>query len=179
MTLGDRVVVMNKGIVQQIDEPDRLYREPANMLVAGFIGSPAMTVLHGVASAGTVDLGPVRVPVGRGRISGPVVVGLRPEDFEPAIDSDDQAVVADVQITEQLGPELLAYCSADGLRVAETERASTDEAELARSRSLRDRFVVRLAPTAGVRPGDRIRLAIAGARLRVFDPATGRALGLT
>ena len=47
MTLGDRVVVMNKGVVQQVDTPDRLYRMPTNTFVAGFIGSPAMNFFHG------------------------------------------------------------------------------------------------------------------------------------
>ncbi|MGH3026714.1 MAG: ABC transporter ATP-binding protein, partial [Gaiellaceae bacterium] len=85
MTLGDRVVVLNKGVVQQVATPDELYRRPANTFVAGFIGSPAMNFLRGRLHDGGVQLGPellARKGGQRrrlGKASGEVVVGVRPE----------------------------------------------------------------------------------------------------
>ena len=61
MTLGDRVVVMNKGVVQQVDEPEQLYRYPTNTFVAGFIGSPAMNFLNGTLDAGALQIGRARI----------------------------------------------------------------------------------------------------------------------
>ena len=74
MTLGDRVVVMRHGVVQQVDAPERLYRKPANMFVAGFIGSPAMNFVQGTLANGRVVLGEhsVALPSANGH-SGPVV----------------------------------------------------------------------------------------------------------
>ena len=79
MTLADRVVVMNKGVVQQVGTPTDIYDRPANTFVAGFIGSPAMNLVPGEIVDGTFSGGALRVP-GLTSASGPVVLGFRAED---------------------------------------------------------------------------------------------------
>src|SRR5438552_9350071 len=118
MTLGDRVVVLNKGVVQQVDTPDRLYRYPDNVFVAGFIGSPSMNLLRGRLEGGAVRLGSQRLELpAPPRREGDVLVGLRPEDFTLANGSDAGAFDAEVAFTERLGPETLVHFRAADLSV--------------------------------------------------------------
>ncbi|MFZ3237265.1 MAG: sn-glycerol-3-phosphate ABC transporter ATP-binding protein UgpC [Stellaceae bacterium] len=120
MTLGDRVVVMRDGLVQQVGEPLELYNEPANRFVAGFLGSPAMnfatvTVQHTDGALWAEDDGiRIRVPgqtAGRlGRFAGQqVTMGIRPEDLHlaSAADPDDLGFDAAVEVVEKLGSEIL------------------------------------------------------------------------
>src|SRR6476646_6401390 len=85
MTMGDRVAVMKLGVLQQVDTPLKLYDKPANLFVAGFIGSPQMNLLEGVAAAdGTVKVGGYAVPVdpaAKRKMKGLVTVGVRPENW--------------------------------------------------------------------------------------------------
>jgi multiple sugar transport system ATP-binding protein len=163
MTLGDRVVVMRHGVVQQVDAPERLYRRPANMFVAGFIGSPAMNFVEGTLSNGSVVLGeyPVPLPAPSGR-TGPVVVGIRPEDVAVG---DAGEVAAQIEITEQLGPEMLVHVDVPGLRLAATE-----------GEERRTRLVSRAPGTYEGARGDRVRVAFNTEHLQLFDPVSGDAL---
>src|SRR5690242_102394 len=113
MTLGQRVAVLSRGVIQQVDEPQGLYRRPANTFVAGFIGSPPMNFVRGRLGDGTVELGPYRIELPaalHGRVSangGDVLVGLRPEAFDDAGmagANGGPVLPALVEITEQLGP---------------------------------------------------------------------------
>jgi multiple sugar transport system ATP-binding protein len=178
MTLGDRVVVLNKGVVQQIDPPETLYRHPANIFVASFIGSPPMNFLAGELSAGSVRLGAhsVELPEHRpllGRHAGPVVVGIRPEDFELAHRAGEpETLIADVRITEQLGPEMLAHFRIEGLDVARLG-LQTEEAD---PTDLDDMLIGRFDSGANIAQGERVVLQIKRDRVQLFDPATGRSL---
>src|SRR6266536_2646572 len=131
MTLGDRVVVLNKGIAQQIDKPEVLYRRPANTFVAGFIGSPAMNFLHGRLERGTLTVGTQQVdlPAGGPTVrSGDVIVGVRPEDF---ISANGDGIEAQVAFTESLGPETLVHFHSPALEVIERrEQVEVGEEEL-------------------------------------------------
>jgi multiple sugar transport system ATP-binding protein len=116
MTLGDRVAVMRKGTIQQVDTPRDLYENPANLFVAGFIGSPGMNFV-----VATVEGGQVRMPFAS--FAAPeglalperVIVGLRPEHFEDASlvpeDERDAGIVftAHVDVVESVGSDLYAY----------------------------------------------------------------------
>jgi len=97
MTLGDRIVVMNGGEIQQIDAPMRLYEKPANVFVAGFLGSPAMNFFRGGVDGG-----------GRVKIAdeGDVIVGVRPEDLVLAADADSDALEATLEVVEPVGNEM-------------------------------------------------------------------------
>jgi len=184
MTLGDRVVVMDKGVVQQVDAPDRLYREPVNAFVAGFIGSPAMNFLRGDLAEQAVQLGPHRIPLPEtlkralSRRTGSVVVGLRPEDFllAAANDNEEEAVIpAEVQITEQLGPEVLLHFRADGVEIAATEAAASLDDEVAAA-PIADALIARVDPAFRGARGDRVQLRVNRERMQLFDPASGESL---
>ena len=90
MTMGDRVAVMRDGKLSQVDTPQALYERPANLFVAGFIGSPAMNLLRGVADEDGVLLGTQRLAV-RTAHRGDVILGIRPEALEPAGAVPDRA----------------------------------------------------------------------------------------
>jgi multiple sugar transport system ATP-binding protein len=83
MTLADRIAIMNKGKIQQLGTPDEVYNNPANVFVAGFIGSPPMNLIHGEISKGTFT-GPNTSVAGIGKHSGKVTLGIRPEDVSVA-----------------------------------------------------------------------------------------------
>jgi multiple sugar transport system ATP-binding protein len=178
MTLGDRVVVLNKGVVQQIDTPENLYRNPVNTFVAGFIGSPAMNFLDGTIAGGHVRLGahsfelPERLRSILTGSDGPVVVGLRPEDFILKGGRPD-AISAQVEISERLGPEVLVHLRVDGIRVASPgERAAKDEDPA----KLQDLIVARFGPDFSARTGETVGLSVVRERLQLFDVESGRSL---
>src|SRR3954454_7941536 len=114
MTMGHRVAVLRDGQLQQCDTPRALYDHPANVFVAGFIGSPAMSLCTlPIGSDGSVDVGGAQLPVPddvcsalRDRGQGTVVVGLRPESLELAT----AGVAARVQVVEELGADAYAFC---------------------------------------------------------------------
>ena len=181
MTLGDRVAVLNNGVVQQVDAPETLYRWPTNTFVAGFIGSPSMNFLQGDLADGGVRVGSYSVKLaseaqrrigGRG---GKVLVGVRPEDFAVADEKDEATGLrGEIQITEQLGPEMLAHFRVEGLAVAHVAVEPADDTE--ETPELSDTLIARLDPNAGVVPGQRVTVTIDGNRIRLFDPSSGRSL---
>src|SRR4051794_2132115 len=126
MTMGDRVAVMRDGLVQQVDKPQVLYERPANLFVAGFIGSPAMNVVRSriteeggaiYATFGEAGLRlpgalPARRPTLRSHIGSELVVGVRPEDLEDAAfvpSANGSALDVRVTLAEPMGPEVIAH----------------------------------------------------------------------
>ena len=81
MTLADRVAVMNEGVISQLDTPERIYNDPSNLFVAGFIGSPSMNLIHGKMREGTFEHGEFSIKLTRGDHE-QCVLGIRPEDME-------------------------------------------------------------------------------------------------
>ncbi|MFC5727572.1 MULTISPECIES: ABC transporter ATP-binding protein [Nocardioides] len=115
MTMGDRVAVMDKGVLQQVDTPLNLYDRPANLFVAGFIGSPQMNLLEGVASDGAVKVGGYEVPVdatAAKRMSGRVVVGVRPESWRLTT-KEEGGLPVEVTVIEELGADGFVYGTSD------------------------------------------------------------------
>src|SRR5207248_1007424 len=122
MTMGDRVAVMSKGVLQQVDAPQRLYDRPENLFVAGFIGTPPMNLLEGTVSVNggvTVQLGGNTLPIPDQALAGyprlrdwngrNVIVGLRAGDLHPTRDHEGMPqIVADVELVESLGGESMA-----------------------------------------------------------------------
>ena len=121
MTLGDRIVVMENGAIQQIDTPLALYQQPANLFVAGFIGNPAMNFIEGQICAETGDMvfmsvsGKIRVhlpesPNLRNKVDHSVVAGIRPEDVQLAASPNEtDAFAAEQVLQEHLGSEILIH----------------------------------------------------------------------
>ena len=103
MTLGDRVAVMKDGVMQQVGTPLEVYRAPANLFVAGFIGTPAMNLMPGEAKDGQATLASgftVSVPTS---LEGPITIGVRPQHFRVATDHDQNAVELTARLVEPLG----------------------------------------------------------------------------
>lgn len=184
MTLGDRVVVMKGGVIQQVGEPQELYRNPVNLFVAGFIGSPSMNFTAGVIAGSRVDtaLGPI--PLNRESFSAiakskgrDVVVGLRPEAIEDASLAEDahrgMTVEVDVDVLEALGSDKYAHfvIPEDGAPQGEAA-ADAGVADIA------GEMVARLSADSEIRRGDRARLWFDPASALVFDAKTGRNLSL-
>ncbi|WP_295138561.1 sn-glycerol-3-phosphate ABC transporter ATP-binding protein UgpC [uncultured Reyranella sp.] len=166
MTLGDRVVVMKDGWVQQVGEPLELYNTPANRFVAGFIGSPAMNFIEAtlgetngavVAEAPGLRLtlpGP-QAARARARAGRTVTLGIRPEDVHIATDRDapDLCFDATVEVVEQLGSEILLDTRVGPATV-----------------------VASVEPTMRIRSNDRLHLSLKPERLHLFDAETEAAI---
>jgi multiple sugar transport system ATP-binding protein len=180
MTMGDRVAVMKGGLLQQCAPPQELYENPANLFVAGFIGSPKMNLFRTTmtrADDGAVEVafGPHRLrldlaqladrPALAARAAGPITVGLRPEGFSVSDGADGRHVI-DVQadVVEMLGPETLIHF------VAPVEPAATsdgrdqtkagDEEQSILAGEGRTVMCARLVPPIRVPEGSRVRLAV-------------------
>jgi multiple sugar transport system ATP-binding protein len=182
MTLGDRVAVMRKGILQQVASPRELYEHPVNLFVAGFIGSPPMNFLPAAVEDGQLKLPFISTPVTRElatRIGDRrlLVAGIRPEHFEDAtlLDEGKRAkgisFEAPVDVTEWLGSEQFAF-----IPYQAPPEISAQLAELAReldSEQLRTQLVASLDPMSRVLPGEHAQLWVNPARMHLFDPRTG------
>jgi multiple sugar transport system ATP-binding protein len=131
MTMGDRIVVMRDGVIQQVDTPTEIYNKPANMFVAGFIGSPSMNFVEGSLTEESGDVyfttkgAKVKIPAGRaqvlreqGYVGKEVVFGIRPEAVhdEPVFleASPDSAFEGKVEVAENMGAEMYLYMSGFG-----------------------------------------------------------------
>ena len=200
MTMGDRVAVMREGRLQQVDEPEVLYAEPANLFVAAFIGSPSMNLLEGtvtVAGGGaTVGLGeqslaiPPSVlderPALREFDGREVVVGIRPEHLSDAAlvsggtPSDGTRLQGVVELREALGSELLVHVRTD-CRPAVTDEVRSvvgdvDEAgvEILERQAGQGAIVVaRFDARSRARVTDTVEMDVDVERLQFFDPQTG------
>jgi len=202
MTMGDRVAVIRKGELQQVDTPQTLYDHPNNLFVAGFIGSPAMNLMDGTLQRtdGGVELklGEFLLPVPDevvktrprladfdGRV---VVVGIRPEDMEDAaLVSDapaDRRIRSTVDLQEALGSDVVIH-----FQVAAPPAMTDDAKELASDVGLEalehitqqaeggeTTVVARLNPRTRANKGDTIELVVDTNRLHFFDPADGSAI---
>jgi multiple sugar transport system ATP-binding protein len=199
MTMGDRVAVIRKGVLQQVDSPQYLYDHPSNLFVAGFIGSPAMNMVEATLSRSN---GSVAVGFGGFSLSVPdaamaarpdlkryegksVIVGIRPEDMEDAtIASDapaDRRIRSSVDLREALGADVLIH-----FRVRAPVALTDDVRELAddvgqeavqaveeRVSTGQSTFLARLSPRTTAKEGEPIELVVDVARLHFFDPDSG------
>jgi multiple sugar transport system ATP-binding protein len=182
MTLGDRVAVLRKGILQQVDAPRELYEQPVNLFVAGFIGSPPMNFLPAGVDGSTLHL-----PIGdieltsdlASRVDGHdlLIAGVRPEHFEVASLIDDErraeglSFTAHVDVIEWLGSEQYAYIpfeAPDEIRQPLDELATELDSE-----QLRTQMVVTLDAESRLQKGADADLWLDPSRMHLFDPATG------
>jgi multiple sugar transport system ATP-binding protein len=187
MTLGDRVAVLRRGVLQQVASPRELYEQPVNLFVAGFIGSPPMNLVPGRVEGGKLSLPFVDVEVPEKfrdavaqREGDILVVGIRPEHFEDAkVITDDQrgrgsVFEVTVDVTEWLGNELYAYVPFEP--EASVRRTLEDLDRELDGGGLRTQLVAALDAQSGVREGDTASLWFDPARVHIFDPQTGENL---
>ncbi|MFI5493875.1 ABC transporter ATP-binding protein [Actinoplanes sp. NPDC051859] len=182
LTLGDRVAVLRKGELQQVASPRELYESPANLFVAGFIGSPPMNFLPAAVRDGQLRLPFLSCPlpdalaesVTDGQI---LIAGIRPEYFEDATLVDDRkrdrgvTFSVEVDVTEWLGNEQYAFIPYEAPADIAEQLASL-ERELDSER-MRTQLVVSLDPTSRVRDGEKASLWLDPSRILLFDPRTG------
>ena len=199
MTMGDRVAVMKKGELQQVDAPQVLYENPHNLFVAGFIGSPAMNLVEAelqVDGDAWVSFGSHRLQLApevmteRPRLrefaGTKVVFGIRPEDMEDAsLHTDyppERRLRTQATIVEALGAEILVHAEIDAPPVLTddtrelAEDAGSLDALTASQRRESSEIVAKVSPRSQVRNGDQIELAVDTGRAHFFDPATGSSI---
>jgi multiple sugar transport system ATP-binding protein len=194
MTLGDRVAIMRDGVLQQFDQPQKLYDEPRNLFVAEFIGSPAMNlaVVELADRGGEVRFGEHRLRVPEGVLgSRPalvgyegkrVILGIRPEDLEDAsIDGDGDRLTAVVDIREDMGSEVFVHFGVGGTAVRTDDVAAAvgeDAAQVAEveAGAKGNVWVARLDRDTRAAEGQKVELAVDTARLHFFDPETGEGI---
>ncbi len=206
MTMGDRVAVIRKGELQQVDTPQTLYENPVNLFVAGFIGSPAMNLLEAnLGSAGDgldVDLGGFRLPLPAEVLSERprlrefegrnVILGIRPEDMEDAaLVSDaptDRRISSTVDLREALGSDVVIHFSLNA-----NQAVTEDVKELAQdvgtealekvtkqgAEGGQSEVIARLNPRTEAAKGGKIELVVDTHRLHFFDPDDGSAIRTT
>ena len=196
MTMGDRVAVMRKGQLEQVDSPQNLYDRPVNLFVARFIGSPAMNVVEATLARTdgtlTAALGSQRIELGADTLATharlqeyvgkKVVVGIRPEELDDAMLMADtpgnQRLHGKVVLTEGLGAEIVAHFNIDA-RPALTDDVRELAAEL--GSQLTDHaphttMVGRFGARSTVRAGQEIEVAVDVRTMHFFDPDTGVAI---
>jgi multiple sugar transport system ATP-binding protein len=195
MTLGDRVAVMRLGTIPQVASPQELYDRPANLFVAGFIGSPSMNFM-----AGTLEDGKLRTGLGdfpltpqmRQTLEGAgapreVIVGIRPESFEDAlivpaeVKPNGLEFNADIDVTESLGSDKFVYFTRElgqTTNIAELEELARDSGRAEAGGAAAETVVARLDPASRITEGEDARLWVDVRHLHVFDPASGRNLSL-
>ena len=182
MTLGDRVAVLKRGALQQVASPRELYEQPANLFVAGFIGSPPMNFVPARIAGDRLELPFVSVPVrpewdlpgGEGT---PLLAGVRPGSFEDAslVDTEKASrgvtFPVDVDVTEWLGNEQYAFVPYEA-----PAEISAQLAQLANdldSEHLRTQICVELDPTSRMQPGGKTDIWLDTSGIHLFDPKTG------
>jgi multiple sugar transport system ATP-binding protein len=180
MTLGQRVAVMRDGRVLQVDTPQTLYRDPVNLFVAAFIGSPAMNLVEAALDGEVVEFGGFRIavpPEHRPARTGRIVLGIRPESFEDAAfaDSSLPQLDATVAVLEDLGSDAHAIFPVDAPPV-ETEDVRPADAEEELIAGTGTVFTARVDARTATRPGETLRLSVNPAGFYYFDPDTGASL---
>jgi multiple sugar transport system ATP-binding protein len=178
MTLGQRVAVLRDGRVLQVDSPQRLYREPADLFVAGFIGTPAMNLVEASLQGDEVVFGQFRIPLAPGRVppgrsSSRVILGIRPESFT-ATSAGGHTIEITPAVVEELGSDLLVFFPVEEARLASAAaREAEEESLLPADQAL---FSARLDPRTEAQVGRPLQVAVDAAQFHFFDPENGASL---
>ena len=182
MTLGTRVAVLKRGILQQLATPRELYENPGNLFVAGFIGSPPMNFLPATVEGnsaklpfGSVELPPDRAERAQGR--GLLLAGIRPEYFDDASareGSSGSTFRATVDVVEWLGNETYAYIPYDAppevaAQLQQLERDLDGEA-------LHTQLVAALSGSSRIKEGEEAQIWVDASKIHLFDPESGQNL---
>jgi multiple sugar transport system ATP-binding protein len=174
LTMGDRIAVLKDGILQQVGSPREMYDYPANVFVAGFIGSPAMNLGTFQVFDGAAQVGRARVPLPRETVSGlkaedknTVVLGFRPESLDPASANAEGAIPISVDAVEELGSDAFIYGSISN------EYGASKEFHFTAGES---QIVIRIDPRVVPKKGDIFWVTIRKGEQHTFSSATGERL---
>ncbi|HTJ18890.1 MAG TPA: sn-glycerol-3-phosphate ABC transporter ATP-binding protein UgpC [Steroidobacteraceae bacterium] len=153
MTLGQRIVVLDKGVIQQIDAPMQIYERPVNLFVAGFLGNPAMNFFRGRLRDGVLEGNgvQVRLPTVKAQAGQEIVAGVRPEDLH--VVAGDGSLTGTVELLESVGSEAFIHATSGGWKL-----------------------IARSSPYNLPAVGARITLQPAPDRMHFFDAQTGKRL---
>jgi multiple sugar transport system ATP-binding protein len=195
MTMGDRVAVMRKGELQQVDAPQTLYDRPVNLFVGGFIGSPSMNMLEATLERSngglTAVAGSQRIPVDaatlkrrpalEGYVGRPVILGIRPEDLEDAAleesRPDDPRLRGKVVLREALGSEIMVHFTVDAppARTEEVAELAEDAGveALTEGHESESLLIGRFGARSQVQEGAAVEATVDTRALHFFDPETG------
>ena len=192
MTMGDRVAVIRKGVLQQIDTPREIYLYPKNIFVAGFIGSPAMNFVYATIdfseketklTFGDSSIVSSDAPKSLSDFNGKeIVLGIRPEAFEDSVYANDkeftEQININVSLLEQLGSDTYIHFYKDipPVQTKAIEEILADEGEDLSALGTETKFIARINPNATIEEGQKINLAIDPSKLHYFDPETGLAI---
>ena len=192
MTMGDRVAVIRKGVLQQIDTPREIYLYPKNIFVAGFIGSPAMNFVYANIDVsgketklifGDTEIVSSHAPKSLADFNDQkIVLGIRPEAFEDSVYANDkeftERINIDVSLLEQLGSDTYIHFYKDipPVQTKAIEEILADEGEDISALGTETKFIARINPNATIEEGQNINLAIDPSKLHYFDPDTGLAI---
>ncbi|MGC0144828.1 MULTISPECIES: ABC transporter ATP-binding protein [unclassified Pseudactinotalea] len=173
LTMGDRIAVLDHGVLQQVGTPREMYDTPANVFVAGFIGSPAMNLGSFGVSEGKAHLGNTHIPLARTTQDAlteadknEITLGFRPESLDLTTEGDEGAFPVDVNVVEELGSDAFVYGQLGDKEVAEHVTSGAGEAQV----------IVRTDPRKVPMKGDRIYVRIREGESHVFSSATGERL---
>ena len=196
MTMGDRVAVLKRGLLQQVATPQELYDSPDNVFVAGFIGSPAMNLLQGQLEQ-TGDVFSVKVgqqsitlpdsvlaerPSLADYAGKPVVAGIRPEDITDASLSsevpEDRRLRTTASLVESLGSEIIVHfpLAVEPFAIMDSEFEGEDAVAPVTDETGNFIYVARVSPRSGCKIGSNIELAVDSSRFHFFDPGDGAAI---
>jgi multiple sugar transport system ATP-binding protein len=183
LTMGDRIAVLRDGVLQQVGGPEDVYDHPANLFVAGFIGSPPMNLAHGVVDGDTLKLGDSVLPAPEWlrKWSGrPVIAGIRPEDLHRSRNGD-ATLHARVDRVESVGASLLVHFPVEAQDAKSRALAAATGGPVLEAVPLTggdggSSFCASFEPRTMVRAGDTVDVSVDAARLHFFDPETEEAL---
>ena len=189
MTMGDRVAVIRKGVLQQIDTPRQIYLYPKNIFVAGFIGSPSMNFVYATVktsskgSSFTFGEDEIFVKDAPESIKDyedkEIVLGIRPEAFEDSAYANkkefSEEININVSLLEQLGSDTYIhfYKDLNPVQTEAIEEILADEGEDISVLGTQTKFIARINPNATIEEGKNITLSINPSKLHFFDPETG------
>ncbi len=170
LTMGDRIAVLKDGLLQQVGTPRDMYDTPANVFVAGFIGSPAMNIASFAVDDGVAHIGPARIPLSRDVVNrmtdadlGKVILGFRPESLDLVTEANESAFPVEVNIVEELGSDAFVYG---------TLRGELADAEVT-SGAGENQVIIRVDPRSVPAKGEKIFVAIRPGESHIFSSATG------
>jgi multiple sugar transport system ATP-binding protein len=185
MTLGDRIVIMRAGLIQQVGSPQELYEDPVNLFVAGFIGSPSMNFVPGTIADNAIDTVLGRIPLtdrirtalDAHEVPREVIVGIRPEAFEDAALVDGSrgpgvTFTAPVDILESMGSVKYAYFSLENAHV-DSEHLAELERDTGTEEIGQAQIVTELDARSRVREGQNLEVWFDPDSIDVFEPSSG------